>query len=104
MRAGKLDRNITLERVSSGLDDYGNPVEVWSELATLRAQVLQASTEEFIRAFGGSSEAVVIFRTRYLDGITLADRVLYEGKPYELKELKEIGRRRGLELRCIARG
>lgn len=100
MRAGKLDRTIRLDRVVHEINDFGTPVETWATLATLRAEIVSASTEEFIRDFGASDETVVVFRCRYLAGVTLADRVFYEGRPYDLKEIVEIGRRKGLELRC----
>lgn len=100
MRAGKLDRTIRLDRVVHETNDFGTPVETWATLATLRAEIVSASTEEFIRDFGASDETVTVFRCRYLAGVTLADRVFYEGRPYDLKEIVEIGRRKGLELRC----
>lgn len=100
MRAGKLDKLITLQRFTSTVDDFGTPVETWADLATLRAQVVQASTEEFIRA-GAEADTVIVFRARYLDGITTADRVAFAGATYDVKEMKEIGRRQGLEIRCV---
>lgn len=104
MRAGKLDRTIAIERSTYEVDDYGNPVYTWTVLATMRAQVVEASTTEFIRNFGASSEKVTAFRLRWLDGVTLADRVVASGTVFDIKDIKEIGRRRGLELRCVARG
>ena len=101
MRSGKLDRLITIERGTHEVDETGNPVFVWSKLADLRAQIVQASTEEFIRAYGASDETVIIFRTHYFDGITNADRVKYEGAIFNMKGVNEIGRRDGLELRCV---
>ncbi|WP_246811388.1 phage head closure protein [Mesorhizobium sp. AA22] len=80
-------------------DGTGNQTETWTPLATLRAQLIEASTEEFIRSYGASSETATIFRTRYMAEVTLADRVSYNGQPHNLIEIKEIGRRRGLELR-----
>jgi len=103
MRAGRLDRTITLQRLTSAPDDFGTPVETWTEVATLRAEVVQASTAEFIRA-GAVDETVIVFRTRYLAGITNADRVVHAGAPFDVKETKEIGRRRGLEIRCVRSG
>jgi SPP1 family predicted phage head-tail adaptor len=100
MRAGALDRSITIERVTTASSASGAVTEAWATLSTLRAQLVQASTEEFQRAHGASTETAVIFRTRYLAGVTLADRVTYDGAAFNLKEIKEIGRRRGLELRC----
>lgn len=100
MRAGKLDKLIRLQRFTSTVDEFGTPVEAWSDLAELRAQVVQSSTEEFIRA-GAESDTVIIFRTRFLNGVTTADRVVLAGDAYDVKELKEIGRRQGLEIRCM---
>lgn len=104
MRAGKLDRTIAIQRSEDSQDDTGNPVFVWSNVATLRAELLQAGTEEFIRAFGANDETVIIFRTRYLAGVTTADRVSYQGGFYNIKELKELGRREGLEIRAFSSG
>lgn len=104
MRAGKLDKTITVERFTSTVDDYGTPIEAWATVASVRAQIIQASTEEFMRSFGASSETAIIFRIRYLDGIDPADRVTYAGRAYDLKEVRELGRRQSLELRCVASG
>jgi SPP1 family predicted phage head-tail adaptor len=104
MRAGNLDRIITIERVTTTVDDYGTPVEGWATVATLRAELIQSSAQEFIRAYGATTDTIAIFRTRFLDGVTTADRVTYASRAYDLKEIKEIGRREGLELRCIASG
>lgn len=106
MRAGRLDREITIQRWEENPepDEYGVAEPDWVDVAAVRAQIVQASTEEFIRAYGASDETVIIFRTRWLDGISNADRVGYAGKYFNIKEVKEIGRRKGLELRCIATG
>jgi len=104
MRAGKLDRVITIERATTVIDDAGTPQPSWATIATLRAQIVKQSADEFIRSEGGgTSETAIVFRTRYLEGVRLDDRVTYDGASFDVKELKEIGRRRGLELRCIAR-
>lgn len=102
MRAGGLDREITIQHFTSTVDDDGTPVQTWTDVATVRAQIVQQSTEEFIRGFGASDETVIIFRTRWLGGITNADRIVYGGQNHNIKETKEIGRRKGLELRCVA--
>jgi SPP1 family predicted phage head-tail adaptor len=101
MRAGKMDRTITIQAFTNTVDDFGTPIETWTDKATLRAQLIQASTEEFIRASGASDETVIIFRTRWLSGVTNADRIEHEGELFNLKEVKEIGRRKGLELRAV---
>lgn len=104
MRAGQLDRVITIQRASTSLNDYGTPTSTWANVVTLRAQRVQASTEEFIRGAGASDETVIVFRTRYVAGITNADRIVTDGIVHEIKETKELGRRRGLELRTLSYG
>ena len=104
MRAGKLDQTITIERGAATVDEYGTPSEGWSPVATVRAQVIQASTEEFLKGFGETAETAIIFRIRHMDGIRVADRVTYDGRHHDIKEVKELGRREGLDLRCIAAG
>jgi SPP1 family predicted phage head-tail adaptor len=104
MRGGNLDRIITIDRVTTTVDEYGTPQEGWATVASLRAELIQSSAQEFIRAYGATTDTIAIFRTRFLDGVTTADRVTYANRSYDLKEIKEIGRREGLELRCIASG
>lgn len=105
MRAGNLDREIKIQTYSAtGVDDYGAPLEAWADLATLRAQIVQASTEEFIRGYGEASETTIIFRTHYLEGVTTIHRVEYESEHFNILEVKEFGRRKGLELRCQKAG
>jgi SPP1 family predicted phage head-tail adaptor len=101
MRGGNLDRIITIDSYSAGEpDEYGNTVPGWNLYLALRAQLVSMSTEEYLRAYGEGSEAVLVFRTRYRDGITTAHRVTFEGRQLDIKDIKEIGRRKGLELRC----
>lgn len=104
MRAGKLTSTITIERASTTVDAYGVPQETWTTFATVRAQVITSTTEEFMRTFGASSEAAIVFRVRFLAGLTLADRITFKGRAYNLVEIKELGRRAGLDLRCTATG
>ncbi|MFS8123769.1 phage head closure protein [Rhizobium sp. BR 250] len=99
MRSGKLDRSITIQSFANTVNDYGTPVATWTDVGTIRAQLIQSSTEEFLTG-GASDETVVIFRTRFLPGVTGASRVLYQGREFNIREVKEIGRRVGLELRC----
>ena len=103
MRAGRLDRTITVQRFTSAPDDFGTPVESWSDVATLRAEIVQASTSEFFRDEAPRDDTSIVFRTRFLSGVTNADRIDYGGRLFDITETKEIGRRRGLELRCVAR-
>ena len=105
MRAGNLDRVIVIERATTALDTFGVPRSTWSAVVTMRAQLVEANADEFIRqGVGQLTERTVLFRTRFLDGVTVADRVTYDGRIYNVTGIKEIGRRNGLEIRARALG
>ncbi|TAI63456.1 phage head closure protein [Bradyrhizobium sp. Leo170] len=100
MRAGNLDRVILIQRRTTGLNLYGTPIDTWSTVATMRAQFLQNAVDNQDGARGKTTDAVLTFRTRWLDGVTLENRVTYEGQQYEITGVKELERRRGLDLTC----
>lgn len=102
MRAGKLDRTISIERKAETVSPTGAVVSAWLNIATVRAEIVTQSASEFLTGFGEAENGTIVFRVRYLAGITTADRVSYAGQVYDLKEVTEIGRRRGLELRAVA--
>lgn len=104
MRAGSLDQVITIERASIAIDANRATIETWSPVATMRAGIVKASTEEFMRDRGAASETVITFRIRYCDDVTLADRIAYDGDHYNVKDMKELGRRRGLDIRVERTG
>lgn len=102
MRAGKLDRFITIERKSETVSDSGSVVAAWTEIATTRAEIVKASADEFLTGFGEAERGTTVFRLRYRDGVTTADRIIFDGIAHDIKEIVEIGRRRGLEIRAVA--
>lgn len=104
MKAGSLDRVITVQRRTESRDEFGVVTDAWSTIATLRAQKVQSSTTEYLQAAGTGADAAIVFRTRWLDGLLTTDRVTADGTAHDIKELKELGRRKGLEIRTVARG
>ncbi|TIL46126.1 phage head closure protein [Mesorhizobium sp.] len=101
MRAGKLDRSIDIQRNVETKSSTGSVTSAWTNLATgLRAEKVDATADEQHRTFGEAERITMTFRIRYVGNITTADRVIYEGVQFDLVGITEIGRRRGLELRC----
>ncbi|MCV9997680.1 phage head closure protein [Pararhizobium sp. YC-54] len=102
MRAGKMDRTIRIDAFDAGaVNDFGTPTPGFTPLATLRAQIIQASTQELLEAQGVTDDTVIIFRTRWIDGVTNAGRIHYDGGYFNIRGTKEIGRRKGMDLRCV---
>ena len=100
--AGKLDRKITLQRITETVTATGAVSTTWADIATVRAEVVQTVAAEGFTDYGTAEDGTVIFRLRYRPGITTADRVIYEGRTFDLKEVVEIGRRAGLELKGVS--
>lgn len=100
MRAGKMVHVIEIQQASMTVNAAGTPVQTWSKLATLRAELIEQGTEEFLRGAGDTSVTTLAFRTRHVGGITTDHRVSFDGAAFDIEEIVPIGRRRGLELRC----
>lgn len=100
IKAGKLDRQITIERQAETVAASGSVSKTWAALATVRAELVQLAAEEYLAGFGEADTGGAVFRIRYLAGITTADRVTFDATTYDIEEIAELGRKRGLELRC----
>lgn len=101
IRAGKLDRQITIERQVETVAASGAVAKAWTPVATLRAELVQQAAEEYLSGFGEVEGGNVVFRIRYIAGIGTADRVTFAGDTFDIDEIAELGRRRALELRCV---
>lgn len=102
-----LDRQIVIERATTTRDDYNEEVLTWAPLATVWAAYEPVTDGEKFRAGERAAELSARFRIRWSDqvkDVTPEDRVIFEGKTYELTNVKEIPRRVGLELTTVARG
>ncbi|HEV7335552.1 MAG TPA: phage head closure protein [Bosea sp. (in: a-proteobacteria)] len=101
--SGKLDRTIRIERAHSVIGAAGRESVAWTTVATVRAELLQADAVEVPGSHGIASTDSLAFRLRYLAGITPADRVVFDDRSFNIRTVKEIGRRRALELTCEGR-
>jgi len=104
MRAGRLDRRIIIQENTPTQNGVGSEVDSWSDLYVVWAEVIPVRGTE---RYAGSQDAAVIeekFKIRYLKGITPKNRILYNGRIYDIKGAPlEIGRREGLEIQAKAR-
>lgn len=98
MRAGDLDRVISIERKMSETTAAGDVIDHWDEILTLRAKVTHEAGREFFQSGQTFSEARVLFLVRYHPNVRVTDRVVFEGQRYDVNNIREVGRRVGLEL------
>ena len=100
MKSGKLTESIEIQRGTDSMNDYGTPSTVWRPFATVRAERIDQTTEEFLNTAGVTDEEAVVFRIRFVDGIGNVDRVVWKGEAFNIRQVTPIGRRKGLDLRC----
>jgi SPP1 family predicted phage head-tail adaptor len=105
MRAGALDRRITLRHATVTTNDYGEEVPTWIDLATVWASKQDVSDAERVRAQQTGASITTRFQVRYsvlLAELTTRDQLLCEGRLYNVSAIKELGRRHGLEITATA--
>ena len=98
MRAGKLDRRVTiLRRQQTGTDALGAPIFTYGEVATVWAQRTDRTADEAFSAEQRFARKQVTFRTRFIE-LLPTDKLLSEGVTYDVKGSIEIGRRAGIDI------
>ena len=71
----------------------------WTKLAAVKAELAESAIrDERVADLGQVSREALLFRTRWLDDVTLSDQLIYAGAEYRITKIAEIGIRRGLEI------
>lgn len=105
MRAGTLDRRITIQRQTSTLSDSGDPVVVWADVATVYARKLENRGQERFTTQQIVGRAMKTFQFRWsatVAEVTTKHRIVFDGRDHDITDVREIGRREGIEVDCFA--
>lgn len=100
MRAGKLDRRIVLQVNTPADDDFGVPQPSWADLATVSAEVREERGREFFEG-GVTAERKRVFIIRWRNDVGQGDRVVYKSENHDIRSVRELGRREGLEIMTV---
>lgn len=106
LQSAKLDRRITLQRGTSTTDAAGTPVTTWADLATVWASRRRASARETLASAEVSAAITEVFEIRWdsaWSDLNPLDRLVFEGRVYDIAGVAEIGRREGLRIDAAAR-
>ena len=98
----RLDRIIELQRLVLTRGDFGDAVESWSEIDKVWANVNQTGVSEEFENAADRDVALrnATIRIRWRDDLQESSRVIYDGFPWDIKGIGELGYRRELELFC----
>ncbi|BBE50898.1 Head-tail adaptor [Ferriphaselus amnicola] len=100
--AGRLDRRITLQQKTAARGALGGHQEVWSNLATVWAEVRDLSGREIFNAKAVGSAATRVATIRYRADVKADHRVLLaNGIKLRIEWLRRIERHETLELYCL---
>jgi len=92
MRAGRLNKRIVLQAPTVGKGPSGGRQTTWADWKPARAAVRPLSgLEKSATARGGEvAEARTEFEIRYRPGVTEQMRVVYDGKFYNIRHVKDV--------------
>lgn len=106
MQAGRLDRRIVIQRSTTVNDSFNQPVETFSTLATVWASAVPVSDGERMKAGQTLANKMMRFTIRYssdVSDVDPRDRIVFNGRTFDVNGAKEIGRREGIEITATAR-
>lgn len=99
MRAGKMDRRVTLQARTVTRNAQGEDVATYADLATVWAEKFDLRGREYFAAQQSRAEVTTRWRIRYRDNLRAVDRLVHDGTAYDVvAPPAEIGRQQGLEL------
>lgn len=101
MKAGQLNSRVTIQQLTAGQDAIGQPVQTWSTLATVWANIKQPSGMESIRADRETSVLRASIRIRRRTDVTAAMRVVLGATVYQIQAvLSDEQHKEYLDLSC----
>lgn len=108
MRAGRMDRRITIEKPEVTQSDSGQELITWVPVATVWAEKRENAGDERFAAKQFVGHAVKTFKIRWsttvAEALTVECRISFDGRYFNITDIREISRREGLEIDAYAAG
>ena len=100
-QAGRMDERITIEQAALVQDSAGQPVESWTILRSVWAQVVAQTAHEVVISAQDTALRDLVFVTRYQADVTALMRISWRGLIYKITGVASL--RRENETRISAR-
>ena len=99
MQAGRLNRRVTLQSPSQSVDEIGQPIPGWTDVATLWGDIRMKSGLEAIKAGAPVSVVQASIRVRYRAGITAGMRIVHNLQAFNIVAvMPDVGGREYVDL------
>ena len=105
MRAGLLDRRITLQQPTETQSDSGEIISTWSDVATVHAQLVNLPGSERFAYQQTIGRAFMTLRMRYSSitkQITVKWRVVMDGRALDIADVRETRTREEIQIDAFA--
>lgn len=96
IRAGLLDRRIRIERRVERVDDSGQVVLDWVKRAEVWARVEPLGGRENFGQDQFVATGDLRFTIRWRSDVTPLERIVYDGREYDIVTVADVGRREAL--------
>ncbi|MFN9476363.1 phage head closure protein [Acidovorax sp.] len=101
LRAGSLNRRITIQQPAEVQDALGQPIPGWVDVASVWADIRMKSGLEAIKAGAPVSTVQASIRIRYREGVTAGMRVVHNLVAYNIQAvMPDVSGRMYLDLAC----
>lgn len=84
MRANDLDKRVKLQQMVAGQDAVGQPVQTWTDVATIWANIVHQSGIEAIKHDAVASSVRASIRIRARAGVAPSMRILLGATAYNI--------------------
>ncbi len=99
MQAGRLNRRCQLQSPSQSVDELGQPIPGWTDVATVWADIRMKSGLEAIKAGAPVSVVQASIRVRYRAGITAGMRLTHNLQAFNIVAvMPDVGGREYVDL------
>jgi SPP1 family predicted phage head-tail adaptor len=90
MEIGDLRHRITLQKLTTSVNESGFEVETWEDYKTVWAAASNLHGREYFAAAAVQAENTVKFIIRYLPNIDTSMRILFQGRQYNIIAIDNI--------------
>ena len=101
MRAGRLNKKITIQQTTETQSSIGEVINTWATFAIVWAAIEPLLGREYFESQQVNAEETIRFRIRYVAGITPKMRISWHSRLFDIRSIINV-RERNQELLLMA--